>query len=566
MKSALVRTVPAGPEGRQVAVDTWWVDAGSAELPAPATLETALRRLADGDRSVLDRLARRDAGYRLPAGAPSRPRVVLVPGASADVTVLEVRAADRPGLLHAIGSALAARRGGPAVRPRRHSRRPGRGRALRRRTRRPAARAGAGRSRRRRSGGRRDPAGGRSGGAPAERAAVRLSLVMEAQADLVQPAPERSLPHRRGGPATLARPALVYLTGQVVVLAVVWVSANAASKRLWEVLQSWDARQLLAVSQLGYPDSIEPGGPELVRVLPRVPAGGPLDAALTGLSPEAAGCPRVGRVRDRPRLRRRRLRGRSCSAPDEAGRVRAVLMVATLPLSAVFLMPYTEAMFCALALWALVCGARDRWLAAGVLASCAGLVRPTAAAVVLAVWVGAALAWRRGRVGGRRALAAVAVAPLGVLAYLGYVALVTTGSLTAWSESESKGWDTRFDYGRFTWSWLRALFQFGGGPMDGFIVAGAVVAVLTAGWLLRERLAVHAAVYVLVVTATALGTSGMWGSKFRFLLPGLVVSAVLAAALMTRWRASSRVAALLLWVLTGAWFSGYALVAYHFAI
>jgi [protein-PII] uridylyltransferase len=107
VKSALVRTVPAGPQGRQVAVDTWWVDAGSAQVPAPATLETALRRLADGDRSVLDRLARRDAGYRPPAGTPSRPRVVLLPGASADATVLEVRAADRPGLLYAVGAALA---------------------------------------------------------------------------------------------------------------------------------------------------------------------------------------------------------------------------------------------------------------------------------------------------------------------------------------------------------------------------------------------------------------------------------------------------------------------------
>jgi len=32
---------------------------------------------------------------------------VLLPGASAEATVLEVRAADRPGLLHAIGAALA---------------------------------------------------------------------------------------------------------------------------------------------------------------------------------------------------------------------------------------------------------------------------------------------------------------------------------------------------------------------------------------------------------------------------------------------------------------------------
>ena len=107
VKSALIRTVPAGPEPVPVAVDTWWVDGGSGSLPAAATLETDLRRLGDGDRSVLDRLARRDAGYRPPSGAPSRPRVVLLPGASAESTVLEVRAADRPGLLHAIGTALA---------------------------------------------------------------------------------------------------------------------------------------------------------------------------------------------------------------------------------------------------------------------------------------------------------------------------------------------------------------------------------------------------------------------------------------------------------------------------
>jgi len=89
----------------------------------------------------------------------------------------------------------------------------------------------------------------------------------------------------------------------------------------------------------------------------------------------------------------------------------------------------------------------------------------------------------------RRLAAPPAVAPLGALAYLAYLAVATSGSLTAWSDSERMGWDSRFDYGRFTWTWLRVLLQVGGGPMDGFIVAGAVVAVLTAGWLLREGIA-----------------------------------------------------------------------------
>lgn len=110
-KSALVRTVTAdhfgeNPEGADIAVDTWWVES-RGDMPPPELLEQHLRRLSEGDQSVLEPLIRRDAGFRSRSGAPARPRVVLLPGASQEATVLEVRAADRPGLMHAIGSALA---------------------------------------------------------------------------------------------------------------------------------------------------------------------------------------------------------------------------------------------------------------------------------------------------------------------------------------------------------------------------------------------------------------------------------------------------------------------------
>lgn len=101
VRSALVRTVDA------VAVDTWWVSAPYGDPPDVATMLTALRRLAGGDRSALDRLHRRDAAYRPGRGVAAQPRAVLVPGASQNATVVEVRAADRPGLLHALGRALA---------------------------------------------------------------------------------------------------------------------------------------------------------------------------------------------------------------------------------------------------------------------------------------------------------------------------------------------------------------------------------------------------------------------------------------------------------------------------
>ncbi len=101
VRSALVRTVDG------VAVDSWWVSSPYGDLPPVATLGLGLRRLADGDLSVLDRLRSRDAAYRPGRSVPPQPRVVLVPGASEHATVVEVRAADRPGLLHALGRALA---------------------------------------------------------------------------------------------------------------------------------------------------------------------------------------------------------------------------------------------------------------------------------------------------------------------------------------------------------------------------------------------------------------------------------------------------------------------------
>jgi len=101
VRSALVRTVDA------VAVDTWSVHPGGATADA-AVLRTGLLRLASGDETVLDRLVRREAAWRPgrtdPTGAG--PRVVLLAGASQEATVLEVRAVDRPGLLHALGSML----------------------------------------------------------------------------------------------------------------------------------------------------------------------------------------------------------------------------------------------------------------------------------------------------------------------------------------------------------------------------------------------------------------------------------------------------------------------------
>jgi hypothetical protein len=124
-------------------------------------------------------------------------------------------------------------------------------------------------------------------------------------------------------------------------------------------------------------------------------------------------------------------------------------------MAVVLTMAYTEALFCALAAWALVFVLERRWVAAGVCCALAGLVRPTAPALVLAVGLAALVCLLRRR-DGRRPPAAALLAPLGLLGYLLWVGGRThpgaglADRLGAWSEPESRGWQTGFDRGAAT--------------------------------------------------------------------------------------------------------------------
>ena len=221
-------------------------------------------------------------------------------------------------------------------------------------------------------------------------------------------------------------------------------------------------------------------------------------------------------------------------------------------------MPYAEATFCTLAVWTLVALGRDRLLLAAGLCAAAGLVRPTAVALVLAVVVAAAV--RRGCV----ALAAAVVSPAGVLGYLAWVA-VRTGSPAGWAEQESRGWRTSFDGGAFTWSWLRAMTVAGPSAVDLAILVAAVACAATAVVLVR-RGRPDAAAYVAGVIVLALGTSGVWNSKYRLLLPGLAVGCALAGPPLGRLRTPLRVVMLAMAAAVGCWYSAYLLTSFPYAL
>ncbi|HKX67194.1 MAG TPA: [protein-PII] uridylyltransferase [Intrasporangium sp.] len=109
VRSALVRTLDG------LAVNEWWIDSPGGDRPLPDIIARDLVRIGSGDRSPLSRLQRRRATAATAAGpvrsagsgSPDSTRAMVVSGASDTATVIEVRAADRPGLLQDIGITLA---------------------------------------------------------------------------------------------------------------------------------------------------------------------------------------------------------------------------------------------------------------------------------------------------------------------------------------------------------------------------------------------------------------------------------------------------------------------------
>ena len=106
VRTAIVRTLDG------VAVNEWHVDAPGGGAPVIVDLVRSLERVSAGDATPLGLLARGSGGVALPSGstptsAPGQARAMIVPGASPEATVLEVRAGDRPGLLYDLGRAFA---------------------------------------------------------------------------------------------------------------------------------------------------------------------------------------------------------------------------------------------------------------------------------------------------------------------------------------------------------------------------------------------------------------------------------------------------------------------------
>jgi hypothetical protein len=242
-----------------------------------------------------------------------------------------------------------------------------------------------------------------------------------------------------------------------------------------------------------------------------------------------------------------------------------VALWAVAPSSIVLNMMYGEALFCALAIWALVALVSKRWLTAGGLTLLAGTVRSTAVALILAVLVAALLAVAQAVRAGQpfgawwRPVAAALLAPLGLAGYLGYVALATH-RLDGWFWVERHDCHMVFDWGVSTLRVVRNTLLDTPSVADVLVVGALVAAVLLALWSLTERIPVYLHVYTVVVVVLALATSANWlSSKPRFLLPAVLLALPLAR-LLARLRTVVLVPLVVVLVAASTWFGLYVTV------
>jgi hypothetical protein len=304
---------------------------------------------------------------------------------------------------------------------------------------------------------------------------------------------------------------------------------------LWHLIASWDGARYLNIAAHGYsymPGDLRhdvvfawfPGYPAVIDGIAWIPGVGTDRAALTvtlaaGLA-AAWGLARLGLA----------LTG------DRRISLLMVALWAVAPGSIVWTMLYSEALFCALAVWSLVALVERRWLTAASLTILAGTVRSTAIALIAAVAVAAlprvirAVPAREPMGAWWRPLVAAVAAPLGLVGYWGYSAWATrhlAGFL--WVEKNAHN---SFDFGKGIVVAAERAIMSGPTTQDALTLLVIAAAVTLTAFSLTERIPVYLHVYTLVVVFLALAPGPYYlGSKPRFLLPAMLLGLPLARLL-----------------------------------
>jgi len=321
-----------------------------------------------------------------------------------------------------------------------------------------------------------------------------------------------------GGPAVRWVPTtalLVYLACRVVTVAAVAVANRWTHNSLLYDLGIWDGEWFLRIVHHGYPAHLPtvaghvaanptaffPLFPLIVRVVSLTGLSAGVAALLVSAATGASAVYAVG-------LLARRLRG------DDAG-YRAALLFAVFPGTFAFSLAYSEGIVVTCVALGLVALLDRRWLLAGALGAVATAASPVALAFVVSC------AWCAGRAVVRdrqwRALVAPVLAPLGFVAFMGYL-WAHTGHLEAWRLTERGGWrsypSVAYPF-RILWAFLHDPVS----PTETgqILFFGTVAAVVGVVLMVRERQPVPVLLYGVCALGAA-AVSQPVGLRPRFLM------------------------------------------------
>ncbi|RRO15100.1 hypothetical protein EIL87_17635 [Saccharopolyspora rhizosphaerae] len=364
-------------------------------------------------------------------------------------------------------------------------------------------------------------------------------------------------------------PAVVYLAIRLVgLLVLAWLSA-VHDESLLDNLNAWDGQWYTEIAAHGYdgvnpsmvdgfgnrypetPLAFFPGYPLLIMAIALIPGVTTLGAAITASLVcgvvAAYGLARLGE----------RLGG-----SRRVGLLLVVLFAAA-PMSVVLSMAYSEALFCALSIWALIGVVERNWPLAGLCCTAAGLIRPTAAALIGVVGLAAVIAIVQRRDSWRPWLA-VLLAPLGMLVYIGWVG-VQTGKPGGYFELQARGWSSAFDGGATTAQFVLEALSEEKSVFETFTVWVVLAALVLLALCVWHRLPWPLVLFAAAVLLLDLGSDGLMYSKVRLMLPAFPLLIPVAIGLSKRRPATAVTSAVLL-VFFGSWLGAYSLTAWEYAI
>ena len=370
---------------------------------------------------------------------------------------------------------------------------------------------------------------------------------------------------RRGLASALA----VHVLARGVGLAVLALMADTAGQDPVSRLSIWDGGWYLRIAQDGYAGRLDltsqsTGSLGFYPLYPLLIRAG---SALSGLAPGTFGVLISEAAALVAALGLYLLAARLWS--PQVG-VALVLLWSTQPLSIVLSMVYTEALFTALAVWALVLLHRRAWLGAGVLALLSGLSRSSGLGVAAAVTGYAGWCWWRAESRQGRQWVGAALALAGTPLWWLWVGR-HVGQWNAWFVVQDRLWGSRWDNGGYVLGLGVDLFRqevrYSGDAV--LVVTVTYVFLLLAAVLLVEAAARRVwwplLVYAVVLLALTVGSAGFINAKLRFLVPIFPLLIPVAMALARAERRVQLVVAVLL-IGGSAWFGAFLLVVWQYSI